>query len=118
MLQLADGRAVPYQEQLTLSIVEDRGYRQPANRFPFNLLRNIASDGCPASTDAVLLLDANFELCVTWRKRLAIDTSTPNSPSAGPRQLSRTGYENAILAILSLLDHLCIVFTLMWPRGG
>ena len=58
LLELADGKPVPYQEQLTLSVVEDRGYRQPANRFPFNLLRNIAVANAPS--DYVLLVDVDF----------------------------------------------------------
>lgn len=36
-----DGRPVPHADRVTLSVVEDRGYREP-NRFPFNLLRNVA----------------------------------------------------------------------------
>ena len=76
--------------RLHLSLVRDEGYLASRHAWPVNLLRNIASDGCPASTDAVLLLDANFELCVTWRKRLATDTSAPNPPSAGPRQLNHS----------------------------
>lgn len=35
-------------ERLTLTLVEDRGYRQPHNRFPYNVLRNAALRGCTA----------------------------------------------------------------------
>ena len=55
-----DGRSVPHKEQLTLSVVEDRGYRAPRSRFPFNLLRNIAVDAAP--TDFVCLVDVDFVL--------------------------------------------------------
>ena len=55
-----DGRAVPHKEQLTLSVVEDRGYRKPRSRFPFNLLRNIAVDAAPV--DYVCLVDVDFVL--------------------------------------------------------
>ena len=57
MLRL-DGRSVPHAELLTLSIVEDRGYRSPANRFPFNLLRNVAVSA--AAADFVCLVDVDF----------------------------------------------------------
>ena len=53
-----DGRPVPHKEQLTLSVVEDRGYRYPKSRFPFNLLRNIAVDAAPV--DFVCLVDVDF----------------------------------------------------------
>lgn len=59
LLDLDDGRKpVPYLEQLTLSVVEDRGYRWPRNRFPFNLLRNIAVANAPS--DYVVLVDVDF----------------------------------------------------------
>ena len=53
-----NGKAVPHADKLTLSIVEDRGYRAPRNRFPFNLLRNVAVAAAPA--DYVCLVDVDF----------------------------------------------------------
>ena len=58
LLRLA-GKPVPHEDLLTLSVVEDRGYREPRNRFPFNLLRNIAVDAAPA--DLVFVVDVDFE---------------------------------------------------------
>ena len=53
-----DGRAVPHAELLTLSVVEDRNYRKPHNRLPFNLLRNVAV--AQAVSDLVCLVDVDF----------------------------------------------------------
>lgn len=52
------GRPVPHADMLTLSVVEDRSYRQPQSRFPFNLLRNIAVAAAP--TDFIALVDVDF----------------------------------------------------------
>ena len=54
-----DGAPPPYEEKITLSVVEDRGYRLPnAGRFPFNLLRNVAVSAAPS--DFVCLVDVDF----------------------------------------------------------
>ena len=45
-------------QRITLSIVEDRGYRSPHNRFPYNVLRNIALEGC--ISDYVMAADVDF----------------------------------------------------------
>jgi hypothetical protein len=48
----------PAPQRVTLSIVEDRGYRSPYNRFPYNVLRNVALEGC--SAPYVLAADVDF----------------------------------------------------------
>jgi hypothetical protein len=48
----------PAPERISLSIVEDRGYRAPFNRFPYNVLRNLALRGCRA--DFVMAADVDF----------------------------------------------------------
>ena len=53
-----EGQPMPHADMLTLSVVEDRGYRQPLNRFPFNLLRNVAVAASPV--DFVCLVDVDF----------------------------------------------------------
>ena len=53
-----DGRPVPHADLMTLSVVEDRSYRAPRNRFPFNLLRNVAVSASVA--DFVCLVDVDF----------------------------------------------------------
>ena len=45
-------------QRITLSIVEDRGYRVPHNRFPYNVLRNIALEGCNA--EYIMAADVDF----------------------------------------------------------
>ena len=45
-------------QRITLSIVEDRGYRSPYNRFPYNVLRNVALEGCTA--EYVMAADVDF----------------------------------------------------------
>lgn len=52
------GALPPAPQRITLSIVEDRGYRSPQNRFPYNVLRNVALEGC--SADFVLAADVDF----------------------------------------------------------
>ena len=52
------GRPVPAPERVTLSIIEDRGYRAPVNRFPYNMLRNVALRGCEA--EYVMAADVDF----------------------------------------------------------
>ena len=52
------GQLPPALQRITLSIVEDRGYRFPYNRFPYNVLRNIALEGCTA--DYVMAADVDF----------------------------------------------------------
>ena len=52
------GKYPPATERITLSIVEDKGYRAPLNRFPYNVLRNTALRGCTA--DYVLAADVDF----------------------------------------------------------
>ena len=37
-----DGTPPPRARRITLTVVHDEGYRSPRNRFPFNLLRNVA----------------------------------------------------------------------------
>ncbi|KAL1495658.1 hypothetical protein AB1Y20_016524 [Prymnesium parvum] len=53
-----DGRLPPLPERITLSLVEDRGYREPFNRFPYNVLRNVALSRCHA--DYVMAVDVDF----------------------------------------------------------
>ena len=52
------GRLPPAPQRITLSIVEDRNYRSPFNRFPYNVLRNVALDGCTA--EFVMAADVDF----------------------------------------------------------
>lgn len=52
------GRLPPAPQRITLSIVEDRGYRAPNNRFPYNVLRNVALEGC--TSDYVMAADVDF----------------------------------------------------------
>ena len=52
------GRGVPAPERVTLTVIEDRGYRAPRNRFPYNMLRNAALRGCEA--EYVLAADVDF----------------------------------------------------------
>ncbi|EOD29694.1 hypothetical protein EMIHUDRAFT_233581 [Emiliania huxleyi CCMP1516] len=61
-LQLLDVQAQPPPEahRIVLSVVADRGYRQPQNLFPFNLLRNVAVENCASKT--VLVADVDFVL--------------------------------------------------------
>jgi hypothetical protein len=54
------GQPVPYESLLTLSVVEDRKYRFPRSRFPYNMLRNIAISASPV--DFVCLVDVDFVL--------------------------------------------------------
>ena len=48
----------PHMDKLTLTVVEDRNYRAPRNRFPLNLLRNVAIEAAPA--ELILVLDVDF----------------------------------------------------------
>ena len=52
------GRLPPAPQRITLTIVEDRHYRSPHNRFPYNVLRNAALDGCTAPY--VMAADVDF----------------------------------------------------------
>ena len=52
------GRPPPSGERITLTLVEDRGYRKPHNRFPYNVLRNAALRGCTA--EYVMAADVDF----------------------------------------------------------
>ena len=45
------GQGPPAPERITLSIVEDFNYRAPLNRFPYNVLRNVALKGCTAECE-------------------------------------------------------------------
>ena len=53
----------PAPGRLILSFVDDVGYRWPNDRFPTNMLRNIASAACSEEMDVILTLDVDFELC-------------------------------------------------------
>ena len=52
------GRLPPAPRRLALTIVEDRGYRKPRNRFPYNMLRNAALSRCEA--EYVAAVDVDF----------------------------------------------------------
>ena len=88
-----DGRPVPHADLLTLSIVEDRSYRQPHNRFPFNLLRNIAVSASVA--DFVCLVDVDF---------VAYPQPSPACPSC--RAVARL---RRWLPLLRLAPHIALV---------
>mmetsp|Transcript_37633 Transcript_37633/g.91591 ORF Transcript_37633/g.91591 Transcript_37633/m.91591 type:complete len:450 (+) Transcript_37633:13-1362(+) len=49
--------------RFSLTLVEDVGYLSPLDRFPTNLLRNVATEGCPSGSDAILMIDVDFEIC-------------------------------------------------------
>ena len=63
LLALPDGSLPAAPERLTLSLVENRRFFSPLDRFPTNMLRNVAVNGCAANMDMVLVVDADFELC-------------------------------------------------------
>ena len=52
------GALPPAPQRIALSIVEDRNYRAPLNRFPYNVLRNLALKGCTA--EYVMAADVDF----------------------------------------------------------
>ena len=52
------GRLPPAPRRLALTIVEDRGYRKPRNRFPYNMLRNAALSRCEAEYVAAVDAEA------------------------------------------------------------
>jgi len=90
------GKYPPATERITLSIVEDKGYRAPLNRFPYNVLRNTALRGCTA--DYVLAADVDF-------------VPFPPRPSANLRRSLREldvreGASNVlVLAAFEAMDH-------------
>ena len=90
------GKYPPATERITLSIVEDKGYRAPLNRFPYNVLRNTALRGCTA--DYVLAADVDF-------------VPFPPRPSANLRRSLREldvreGASNVlVLAAFEAVDH-------------
>ena len=57
------GMLPQWSKRITLTLVEDVGYLRPLDRFPTNLLRNVASQNCPHSADAILMLDVDFVFC-------------------------------------------------------
>jgi len=79
------GRPVPAPERVTLTIIEDQGYRSPANRFPYNMLRNAALRGCEA--EYVMAADVDFvplpaRPSQTLRRHLAALEVRAGSPTA------------------------------------
>ena len=63
MLASPDGTLPVSPHRITLSLVDDEGYLSPHDRFPTNMLRNVATEGCPREADIVLVLDIDFQLC-------------------------------------------------------
>lgn len=77
-------QAVPLPFRVALSVVEDRNYREPHNRFPYNMLRNVALRKCEA--DYVFAADVDFvpfpmfssKLLRERLKDLRVHTGSPN----------------------------------------
>ena len=58
-----DGSLPTKAQRIVISLVQDKGYLEPVDRFPTNMLRNIATEGCPSHASAVLMVDVDFEFC-------------------------------------------------------
>ena len=63
LLATLTGKLPPHPGRISLTLVQDVGYLSPLDRFPTNMLRNMADEGCPADADTVLMIDVDFELC-------------------------------------------------------
>ena len=99
-----EGTPVPHEGLLTLSVVEDRGYRTPRNRFPFNLLRNVAVSASVA--DFVCLVDVDF-------------VAYP-APSLGCAECAAAAKLRRWLPVLRVTPHLALVLPAfdLKPGGG
>lgn len=58
----------PHPHRFRVTLVQDVGYSSPLDRFPTNMLRNIASEGCPQQADTILMIDVDFVLCSSPEK--------------------------------------------------